>query len=312
MDSFNGRTLRWDSFDSFMNQEDPSTLLGQASYTSNEVIIPVSGSTLLRPVAIAMVDGKYFIADRDRNRVLVWNSFPSNGSSANFALGQPNLGAWSHGRTATNFHRPTALCSYQSKLVLSDRRNKRLLIYNSPPANGTISPDIILGASNMTDLPFGSPGSSSFEDALGVNCNSDGKLVVSDRVYNRVLIWNSFPTTDNQPADVVLGQPDFVSSGLRDGAPSASKFMGPNCAKILNRKLYVCDSEANRILYWNEVPTANDTPADGVIGQNDFNSFVSGYGPGQFQAPSNIEFHNGILFVTDNRNNRIVGVKVPE
>ncbi len=38
------------------------------------------------------------------------------------------------------------------------------------------------------------------------------KLFVADTQNNRVLIWNTIPTQNNQPADVVLGQPDFTTS----------------------------------------------------------------------------------------------------
>jgi len=33
--------------------------------------------------------------------------------------------------------------------------------------------------------------------------------MVADTQNNRVLIWNSIPTQNNQPADLVLGQPNL-------------------------------------------------------------------------------------------------------
>ncbi len=43
--------------------------------------------------------------------------------------------------------------------------------------------------------------------------SSDGQhLFVADNYQNRVLIWNSIPTSNGQPADVVVGQKDFVSN----------------------------------------------------------------------------------------------------
>ena len=48
---------------------------------------------------------------------------------------------------------------------------------------------------------------------------TDGnRVIVSDRDNNRVLLWNSWPTANNQPADLVLGQPEgftrvFVDEG---------------------------------------------------------------------------------------------------
>ena len=40
---------------------------------------------------------------------------------------------------------------------------------------------------------------------------ANNKLYVADTQNYRVLIWNSFPTTNNQAPDVVLGQPDFTT-----------------------------------------------------------------------------------------------------
>jgi hypothetical protein len=37
----------------------------------------------------------------------------------------------------------------------------------------------------------------------------NGKLFVADTQNHRVLIWNSIPTQNRQPADVVLGQANF-------------------------------------------------------------------------------------------------------
>ncbi len=46
-----------------------------------------------------------------------------------------------------------------------------------------------------------------------VSVTSDGqRLYVADLGHNRVLIWNSIPTANQQPADVVVGQPDMTSA----------------------------------------------------------------------------------------------------
>ena len=37
-------------------------------------------------------------------------------------------------------------------------------------------------------------------------------LFVADTQNNRVMVWNTLPTKNNQPADFVLGQPNFTTS----------------------------------------------------------------------------------------------------
>lgn len=105
---------------------------------------------------------------------------------------------------------------------------------------------------------------------------SDGvHLAVADTNHNRILIWNRIPTTNDTPADVVVGQKDFVSSGLPSSdTPTASSMRGPQGVWIQNGKLFVADSQNNRVLIFNRIPTANGASADVVLGQPDFTTFV--------------------------------------
>ena len=104
---------------------------------------------------------------------------------------------------------------------------------------------------------------------------SDGvHLVVADTNHNRVLIWNRIPTLNNTPADVVLGQPDFVTNPPPPGTPTANSLRGPQGVWIQNGKLYVADTQNNRILIYNRIPTTNGVAADVVIGAPNFTAFV--------------------------------------
>ncbi len=40
----------------------------------------------------------------------------------------------------------------------------------------------------------------------------NGKLFVADTQNDRVMIWNTLPTKNNQPADLVLGAPNFTTT----------------------------------------------------------------------------------------------------
>lgn len=104
---------------------------------------------------------------------------------------------------------------------------------------------------------------------------SDGvRLVVADTNHNRVLIWNRIPTVNNQPADVVVGQPDFTSSAVPGNVPNAKSMRGPQGVWIQNGKLYVADTQNNRVLIYNQIPTSNGVAADVVLGAPNFTSFV--------------------------------------
>ena len=98
---------------------------------------------------------------------------------------------------------------------------------------------------------------------------TDGRiLAVADTENNRVLLWKSIPTTNGQPADLVLGQPDFNT--VEPIVATASSFRGPQGVWIQNGKLFVADTQNNRIMIWNSIPTTNNQPADLELGQSNF------------------------------------------
>ena len=67
---------------------------------------------------------------------------------------------------------------------------------------------------------------------------SDGKiLVVADTDNNRVLIWNTIPTTIDQPADIVLGQTNFTT--VQEPPPlNSSALRGPQGVWVQGTQLY--------------------------------------------------------------------------
>ena len=108
---------------------------------------------------------------------------------------------------------------------------------------------------------------------------TDGRvLVVADTDNNRILIWNSIPLNNNQPADIVLGQQNFESNGINYGRGNAVNergLRGPQGVWIDNEGgLWVADTQNHRVLRWNTIPRENGAPANLVLGKPDFNTFV--------------------------------------
>ena len=86
---------------------------------------------------------------------------------------------------------------------------------------------------------------------------SDGvHVVVADTNHNRVLIWNRIPTSNNAPADVVVGQQSFTTTTVPGNTPSAKSMRGPQGVWIQNGRLYVADTQNNRVLIFNHIPTS--------------------------------------------------------
>ena len=112
------------------------------------------------------------------------------------------------------FLAPRGVFVANNHLFVSDTGRNRVFIWNSIPTSEYQEPDVVLGQLEIEDTGRNSGGevtASTLQYPSGIW--SDGKiLVVADAWNHRVLIWHSIPTENGQPADVVLGQPDFESN----------------------------------------------------------------------------------------------------
>ena len=86
-----------------------------------------------------------------------------------------------------------------------------------------------------------------------------GKLAVTDRFNNRVLIWNTIPSS-NTPPDLVLGQANFTTHNSGTGL-SNMDFPG-QVVITPDGKVLVADSDNNRVLVWTSFPASSGQSAD--------------------------------------------------
>lgn len=96
-----------------------------------------------------------------------------------------------------------------------------------------------------------------------------GRLFVADSLNNRVLSWTSASAfTTGQAADLVIGQPDFVSNAANQGGtPTQRTLNGPKSVVVDSQgRLYVADSLNVRLLRY-DPPFSNNMPAVSVFGQ---------------------------------------------
>ncbi|MDH5447173.1 MAG: Ig-like domain-containing protein [Gammaproteobacteria bacterium] len=290
-DTSNHRLLGFNSIPT-TNNADADFALGQTDFTTKS-----SGTTALkfnRPQTVAFGDGKMFLSDVNNHRILIWNSIPaSDNVAADVVLGQDDFSTGAAGPCGnTGLSEPQAVWSVNGKLILGDSGHHRVLIWNSIPETNNVPADIVLGQDSFTNCTAndddqkstaGDISARTFNFPSGVW--SDGtRLVMLDSANHRVLIWNSFPTANFTPADVVLGQKDFTHNTRndedQDGTPdmvdtdevaSARTLKDPYYGVYSNgHQLFVADSGNHRVLIWNSFPTANFTPADVVLGQGDF------------------------------------------
>ena len=292
------------------NTSEPNA--NQATTNAQGLAVPQGG--------IATNGTLFYVPDNFNNRILVWNGIPPNGATpANFALGQPNLTSRTPGTTGTSFSAPTSAQIADNgtgtKLVVADSANNRVLIWNTLPTSN-VAPDVVVGQASLTTANPGLSQSGLTRPVYAAIANN--KLFVVDTDNSRVLIWNAVPTTNNAPADVVLGQGNNASSftsNTQAKDPSSglittagqSGFTQPGGLWTDGIRLLVADTGDNRVLFWTKIPTVNGTLATDVIGQADFTRGVSGSSGTQLNAPFSVAVSDGgQVYIADQLNNRVV------
>src|SRR6202451_441241 len=297
-------------------------VLGQPNLTSSG---RADGANQFGGPQSPVISGKeLLVSDWYNSRILIWKTAPTTTQApANVVVGQAKFGTQNGSCTAKGLAAPETISVGGGKLVVADSDNARVLIFKKIPKKNGQKANIVLGQNNFTTCvtlnngkgASGAPSAANFSYPAGVW--TDGKrIVVTDEDESRVLIWTKFPKKNFQPADIVLGQPDFTSDVENNngsggsGLPSAKNMNMPYDGVFSNgTQLFVDDQMNNRILVWNTFPTANFTPADVVLGQPNFtcgvaNNDGSGCTSGEASA-SNLSQPTGIfqsgsqLIVTD-------------
>lgn len=307
-----------------------SVVVGQTDATGDAQNLTQNG---LRTASAVASDGqKLVIADSDNNRVLIWNNIPtSNNQPADVVLGQPDF---THGATAvpplaTSLRGPQGVWIAGGRLFIADTIDNRVLIYNSIPSSNGASPDLVLGQPDFTTLvppPVTSDVVPATQSNLSspVSVTTDGtRLYVADLGHNRIMIWNSIPASNNQSADVEIGQKDFVtytSNDTPDLCPSNGTDVNNNptypvlCGTTLSfprfalsdgQRLFVADGGNDRVLVYNSIPSANTAKADVILGQPDENTDFASANTDSMQTPASLAWDGSNLYVADAFNLRV-------
>lgn len=199
-------------------------------------------------------DGTHLLlADRNNNRVLIWNSLPTGNTPPDIVLGQEDFYANNPGTGLGQMNWPVGVATDGQHVAVADSYNDRILIWNTfPTTNGQPADLVIQGEDpHMSTNP---------KRAIGWPWGvwmGNGKLVVASTAGSSVLIWNNFPTQDNQPANIYLtaqgdfGTPRTITSDgehliVGDHNPSAS----------------VAETGDQGNFFWSSFPTSDDEPYD--------------------------------------------------
>jgi hypothetical protein len=293
----------------FLTGQAARITIGQQTFTSQDTGSPSQyqlggvGGVAYANNTLFVSDSNHIQATPSNNRVLVYNSVsqfiysptadipqglrcpvcfgvPSLPGGANVVLGQPDFGTTTPNTnaaaatSATGLRTPTGIASDGLILAVADTDNNRVLIWKTIPAAIDTPADIVLGQVDFNTIKRATTDSSSFRGPQGVWIQGT-RLFVADTQNHRVMVWNNIPTSNNQPADYVLGEPNFTSAPpatQSDVPPLANNLFSPVSVSSDGIRLFVADLAHNRVLIWNSIPTQNQQPADVVLGQPDMTS----------------------------------------
>ncbi|MBV9506806.1 MAG: hypothetical protein JO323_17570 [Acidobacteriia bacterium] len=289
-----------------------------------------SAGTFNFPSAGAFFKGQLYVADSLNNRVMVMPLSGTTVGAATAVLGQARLDTGSpnyiDGREFQFASGDAGIAvDYSSgtpHLYIADPSNHRVLGFNDlRTAAANVKADIVIGQPDLQTAICNysasspgkggnrsSPNQSSLCGPVGIAVDSQGNLYVADTGNGRVLRFpKPFAFSGNlEPADLVLGQKDFVSqftdpSQFNMAQPYGVAFSGVN-------GLVVSDLKDNRVLYF---PATNGNFTNGqaagkVFGQGQFLSITAGTDQGSLNAPHSISCDSsGRIYVADTGNNRV-------
>ena len=307
----------------------PDVVLGQPDF---DTFTPGVMTGMQNPTAVATDGVRIAVADTDNNRVLLWNSIPAqNGAPPDVVLGQDGPDTNAPGTSNKTMRGPQGVWLDGGRLFVADTQNSRVLIYNSIPASNGATPNVVLGQPDFDTRPEPdltqsnvTASATSMLDPVSVTVNN-GKMFVTDLGFNRILIFNSVPTSNAAAADIVIGQPDMESQfpnnakalcpeaeppPAEEGDTSDDDTPPPpiRCDRTLSfprfalsdgNSLFVADGGNDRILIFNEIPAENGAPADVVIGQRDFETLLESDGAGSIRAPQALAHDGTNLYAAD-------------
>jgi hypothetical protein len=278
----------------------------------------------------------FFVCDSWNNRVLVYNSIPSDGKAKPaYVLGQASFTSSKAGYGLDEMNWPVGIATANGKLYVADTHNNRILVWNTIPVEtGTAADYAITQYSDNKD------GSINWPWAIWTNGD---KMIVTNTREGQLIIWNAMPTKEDTTADIVIstgGTPrTIISDGnyllvgdhnINEGNVQGSgsrvwtsfpinnedtqDFVcrqegGQPGGCIVNGKLVLLNS--GRLFVYNKLPktvAAMENPSL-TVGNNMMNDFKDDYyyfGTGDYNQ---CLYANGTLFAALYNSNKIVAFK---
>ena len=250
----------------FQTGQAARAVIGQPSFSARNAGIVAT--------ALSASNGKLYAADATQ-RILTFDITAIPGTKDDLASNQGTTCAvcgFSPASVAKQSVSPeiAAVGVFGKTVVVADTATHRVLIWRDvSQAAASQGPDLVLRRGDPSIIS-----ATTLVDPISVAF--DGKrLFIGDAVLHRVLVWNSLPADEDQPADAVLGQPNFntVSSSDIAGPDTIDR---PDALASDGSNLFVADGVSRRILVF----TPAETPLSNGSITNSASFAVGPFAPG--------------------------------
>jgi Abnormal spindle-like microcephaly-assoc'd, ASPM-SPD-2-Hydin/NHL repeat len=318
-DTGNNRVLEYNTP---LSNTTANAVIGQSGNFNSNTCVGGGPSIFCSPYGVATDGaGDLYVADYNNNVVLEYNTPLISGASANRFYG--NNGPLS----ANSLSNPAGVAvDSNGNLYVADYGNNRVLEYNTPLTNYTA--DTVIGqnsfSNNGANGTVVNGATIADPDSVAIDTSTiPSRLYVADGADSRVLGWKDVTSLSNgAPADLVIGQPDFVSSVCNNGGISAHSLCSPGAVVVdSGGNLYVGDGNSRVLEYNNPFAACASFPCVGgsanlVFGQNgSFTSSVEnngGVSANSLSSPEGLALDAaGDLYVSDDGNNRVLEYNTP-
>ncbi len=300
--------------------QSPDIVLGQdaATGTGRNQGSKVSASTLQYPSGL-WSDGKVLaIADAWNHRVLIWHEFPTQPcqpadvvlGQTDFSSNEPNQRGVGKPPSEHTLYWPYGLTSDGKHFWIADTGNRRVLYYDQMPVENNTPADKLIGKTSFQERDYDH---TQPIWPYSVEIGPQGQLAITDTQYYRVLLWEHWQHGFDQPASVIVGQPDWEANGQNQFGlfPMANTLNWCYDSCFSENGLWVADTGNSRLLQYNKVPQQHNQSADSLIGPRDFatgseNAETINGTSNTLYWPFSVAILEGTMAIADTGNHRIV------
>lgn len=217
------------------------------------------GLLLFNHQGLIASDGEHLLlADRNNNRMLIWNKLPAGNTPPDLVLGQKDFTTNNPGTGLDEMNWPVSVSAAGGKVAVADTYNNRILIWTDFPTRNGQPADLVINSA---------PGGLQVEKKRNIQWPwgvwTDGKkLAISSTQGSLVLLWNNFPTQNNQPADIYLTASGKMGTPRTITSDGNRLIIGDHNAKTGAQANAMTFGGSKGNFFWKNWPTQNDTPND--------------------------------------------------